>query len=113
MTPDDDLPRRKTAMRREVAVRLESLDPAELAERGRRATRRLEETEDFRSAESLLLYAPMPDEIDVNALIDGRLAAGKAVFLPRCEAAAGRMHAARIFDRDRDTARGRFGITEP
>ncbi len=113
MTSDDDLPRRKTEMRREVAARLQGLSPDDFAARGRLARERLEAVDDFRKATSCLLYAPMGDEVDVSALIDGGLAAGKAIFLPLCKKSAGRMRAVRIFERGRDLVPGRFGIMEP
>lgn len=114
MTPEgDDLPRRKTEMRREVAARLKAMGPDDFAERGRRAAQRLDAAPDFQSAGSFLLYAAMPDEIDVDPLIDGLLAAGKAVFLPVCHETRGEMRAVRITDRERDLAEGRYGIREP
>ena len=107
------LAERKAALRREVAARLKALPAAELAERGRRAAERLERVDAFRRAESLMLYASMPDEIDTAGLIDRLLAAGRKVYLPVCDAAAGDMRAVRVADRGRDLVAGRFGILEP
>ncbi len=109
----DDLPRRKDRLRREVAARLRSLGPEELAGRGRRAVERLKSTPDFRSARSCLLYASLPDEIDTATLIDELLAGGKKVFLPTCHQTKDEMRAVRIADRGRDLIEGRFGILEP
>ncbi len=108
-----DLPQRKAEMRREVAARLKAIAPRDFAERSRRAAERLGSATDFQSARSLLLYAAMPDEIDVDPLIDALLAAGETVFLPVCHEAKGEMRAVRIADRARDLAAGRYGIREP
>jgi 5-formyltetrahydrofolate cyclo-ligase len=108
-----DLPRRKAQLRREVAARLAALSPEDFAERGRRAVERLRALPEFGSAEGLLLYASVPDEIDTAALIDEALSSGRAVFLPVCGKSGSQLRAVRVTDRARDLAAGRFDIMEP
>lgn len=64
-------------------------------------------------ASSLLLFAPLPDELDVWPLVELALMAGKAVALPAFVSETNNYAARRIVDPVRDIVAGKFGIREP
>jgi 5-formyltetrahydrofolate cyclo-ligase len=103
----------KARIRREVAARFAALAPGELAARGAAVRARLECLPEFRAARSFLLYAPMPDEVDITPLIDELLASGRCVFLPVCRPGRAEFDAVSIRSRAEDLAPGRFGIMTP
>jgi len=103
----------KARIRREVGARFTALAPGELAARSAAVRARLELLPEFRAARSFLLYAPMPDEVDITPLIDGLLAAGRCVFLPVCRPGRAEFDAVSIRSRAEDLVPGRFGIMAP
>ena len=74
--------------------------------------RRLIESEFYRAASAIVLYASKENEVSTDKILTESLSFGRAVFYPRVDAASGTMVARRV----RDTAelqRGAFGIFEP
>jgi 5-formyltetrahydrofolate cyclo-ligase len=67
----------------------------------------------WREAKAVLFYAPLPDEIDLTALLEEALAEGKAAALPRFLAETGAYAACQIENFARDCAPGKFGVREP
>jgi 5-formyltetrahydrofolate cyclo-ligase len=66
----------------------------------------------WQSARSVLLFAPLPDEPDITALLEDAWRAAKTVALPQTDPATGGYLAAVV--RDREALRpGRFGVLEP
>lgn len=63
-------------------------------------------------AQSILFFAPLPDEPDVTSLLDDALVRGKQVHLPRHDASADHYTSCRITT-SADLTKGRFGILEP
>ncbi len=64
-------------------------------------------------ASSVLLFAPLPDELDVWPLVEMALMAGKAVALPAFDPSASGYVAQQIVDVTRDVVAGKFGVREP
>ena len=66
----------------------------------------------FRYAESVLMYAPTPDEIDVNPIAEAALAKGKRVFFPKCNTEDHTMnyHEVKSLDELKSDA---YGLLEP
>jgi 5-formyltetrahydrofolate cyclo-ligase len=67
----------------------------------------------WQQAASVLLFVPLKDEPDVWPLIKEVLAVGRALALPRYDAARQAYGACWVRDLDRDLVTGRFGILEP
>jgi 5-formyltetrahydrofolate cyclo-ligase len=68
----------------------------------------------FRQSNSILFYAPLPDEeVDVWPLLEKSLPSGKEIYLPRFDADTKRYDAARIVEAANDVVKGRFEIREP
>ena len=66
----------------------------------------------FRHAETVLLYAPLSDEIDVRTIAETAWARGKDVAFPKCDPETRNMtyHIVRSFD---ELCEGTYGIMEP
>jgi len=67
----------------------------------------------WRAAQSILFFAPLPEELDVWPLLAEALADGKRVALPRFAAAALNYEACQVLDPATDLEVGQFGIREP
>ena len=66
----------------------------------------------YKYYDTLLLYAPMPDEIDVTAVARQALADGKRVAYPRCVPGS-RVMEFHFVKTEKPSAAGSFGICEP
>ncbi len=64
-------------------------------------------------ASSVLLFAPLPDELDVWPLVELALMAGKSLALPAFVPGTNGYVARRIVDVARDVVAGKFGVREP
>lgn len=67
----------------------------------------------WRSAQSVLFYASLPDELDLSPLWPIALAEGKIVALPRFSREANGYVACAIQNSSPALAKGKFGILEP
>src|SRR5262245_62066100 len=106
------IPESKLALRREMRERLAKLTEPQRAAASARARKLLTEQTIWQKANSILFYAPMPEELDVWPLIGEWLAADKLAALPRYDASGKKYVAARITDLARDIKPGKFGIRE-
>lgn len=64
----------------------------------------------WQKADTLLLYHPLPDEVDVRPLIREAFGNGKKVLLPACRGDELELH---LYEGDGSLAEGAFGIKEP
>ncbi len=106
-----DAPQRKQTLRAEVRARVASLGPAAKAEQSSRACQALLASPIFQAAHSILLYMPLPDEVDVAPMFEGARAAAKAVALPRFVPETGAYAA--FFIGDKPLRAGPFQVLEP
>ena len=67
----------------------------------------------WNTANSILFFAPLPNEVNIWALLPEALKLGKTVLLPRYDADSGTYGAYRVQDLDLDLIPGKFGIVEP
>ena len=103
----------KAALRRKVAEALERLTLAAREKASSQACARLRAQPAWQQARSILLFAPLPAELDIWPLLVEIAASGKEVSLPRFAQATGQYTAARVRDPREDVQPGRFGIREP
>jgi 5-formyltetrahydrofolate cyclo-ligase len=103
----------KQALRDRVGDRLKQMGPDERAVASARARTLLAAQPLWKAAQWVLLFAPLPDELDVWPLLTEALAAGKKVALPRFIAKSRTYEACQIQDPKSDVQVGHFGIREP
>ncbi len=105
-------PSSKLALRREARARVAALAPAEAAALSARARALLLSQDFWNQARSVLLFAPLPGEIDVWPLLSTALAAGKQVGLPRFLPETQRYAPLEVRGVE-DLEAGYYGIREP
>lgn len=103
----------KTALRHSVRAALAQLTAAERTAAAQLIVAKLLEQPVWKSATTVLLFAPLPDEPDLWPLVHTALATGKRVALPRYEPQHARYEAAEIVHPETDLVTGRFGVREP
>jgi 5-formyltetrahydrofolate cyclo-ligase len=103
----------KQTLRNQVNLGLKRLGPGERAAASAQARTLLSVQALWQSAQSVLFFAPLPEELDVWPLLVEALAAGKKVGLPRFVAEDGIYEACQIQDPKSDLRVGHFGIREP
>ncbi|MFO1315931.1 MAG: 5-formyltetrahydrofolate cyclo-ligase [Burkholderiales bacterium] len=103
----------KRAMREEVLAARDALPAAERDEGSRAIAARIAALPSYAGAHCVLLTLSFRSEWDTRALIDGALAGGKVVALPRVNGATRMLDLHTVVDVARDTAPGYRGIPEP
>ena len=103
----------KREMRQRISAAIARMSPGDRRERSVRAQERLVETPQFTESRAVLLYHPLPGEIDTCGLISHALAAGKRVALPRTFPHTHTMEAVQVRDLATDLFCGPYGAKEP
>lgn len=103
----------KRSLRERVRAALRVLPAEERSTASAQARNLLKAQVRWQSAQSVLFFAPLSDELDVWPLLSEALVAGKRVALPRFVAVARRYEAALVIEPATDLHRGQFGILEP
>jgi 5-formyltetrahydrofolate cyclo-ligase len=103
----------KAALRERIRDRLKEMSEAERAAASAQARIRVAAQTLWKSARSVLLYAPLPDELDVWPLLAAALTAGKTVALPGFDPATRLYLARQVRHLPQDLKTGQFGIREP
>lgn len=105
------------ALKRSWRTQLRAEDQRHGADERREASRRLCErvaqSEVWRAATAVLMFAPRSDEPDIRPLIAAGLASGKLIAFPRHVTASDTYEAAVVRDVARDLVPARFGLHEP
>jgi 5-formyltetrahydrofolate cyclo-ligase len=103
----------KQSLREQVRTALRQILASDRATASAQACALLQAQARWRAAESILFFAPLPEELDVWPLLAEALAAGKRVALPRFVAADQGYEACQVLDPATDLELGKFGIREP
>ena len=103
----------KQALRNQVRAGLKLLGPGERVAAAGQARALLAAQALWKTAQWVLFFAPLPEELDVWPLLTEALAAGKRVALPRFVAEDRNYEACQIQDPKSDLQTGHFGIREP
>ena len=80
----------KAELRQQVQELLRPMTADERTLASQQVRDRLQGQPQWQEAKTVLLYAPLPDEIDIWPLVSLALAAGKEIFLPRFDPMADR-----------------------
>ena len=103
----------KAALRAQVKSRLADLSEKQRQGRSLQALALLQQQPIWHKAQTVLLYAPLKDELNVWPLLATALAERKAVALPRFDAPSGQYIPCAIKEVGKDLESGRYGIQEP
>jgi 5-formyltetrahydrofolate cyclo-ligase len=109
----DTIREAKQSLRSRVGAGLKRLGPGERAAASDKARALLATQALWKTAQSVLFFAPLPEELDVWPLLVEALATGKRVGLPRFVAEDKSYEACQIQDLKSDLRAGHFGIREP
>lgn len=103
----------KSAIRSQVRELLRAITPEQRAHASQQARTLLQAQDHWKQAHSVLMFAPLPDELDVWPLVEVALMAGKEVFLPRFDSESNYYVARRLTNPETDLQPGKYGIREP
>jgi 5-formyltetrahydrofolate cyclo-ligase len=103
----------KSALRRQLRAHHATLTAADRAKASAQFRDQMLRFSGWHQARLILLYAPMPDELDVALLWPDALAAGQSLAFPSFVPTTGTYQARRVQDPNRDLQPGFFGIREP
>jgi 5-formyltetrahydrofolate cyclo-ligase len=109
----NSLRERKIALRAEIQQRFKSLETDKLLALSGKICQSIADTREYQTAACCLFYAAMPDEVNLDSLIEQALLSGKRVLFPRVIPEDGKVEVMEIKDLSRDLLRGHFGIREP
>jgi 5-formyltetrahydrofolate cyclo-ligase len=103
----------KRALRERVRAVLKQMPRQQRVSASARARALLESRPVWQTARSVLLFAPLPEELDIWPLVASAMAAGKQVALPRFLAPTRSYGASWIVNPETDLQAGHFGVREP
>ena len=109
----DPLIESKQALRTQVRGRLAGLSPQYRAAAAAQVVVSLASRPEWARASNVLLFAPLPDELDLWPLVELALSAGKMVALPAFIPRTSGYAARQIIDVVKDIVPGKFGVREP
>jgi 5-formyltetrahydrofolate cyclo-ligase len=100
-------------LRQQAREQLNGMTPQQREAASLQICTRLRRQAIWKSAGSILFFAPLPIELDIWPLLEEALLARKTVALPRFSPATRTYLAAQIQNPDQDLRRGQLGIREP
>jgi 5-formyltetrahydrofolate cyclo-ligase len=103
----------KKQARREIRSRVEAMSLDQKAHASRDACDRIPTLHQYDASHAVLLYMPMPTELDVTPLIERSLADGKVVAVPRTVWDERRMEAVEIRTIEDGATMVTHGVREP
>jgi 5-formyltetrahydrofolate cyclo-ligase len=111
--PDSLLARAKAELRQVMRERLRLLSPVERTRASAGVMRIVQSNPLWRSARRVAMFAPRPDEPDLEPLLAESCAAGLAVYLPRSTSFEAGYQFARVHHWPGDLTIGAYGLREP
>lgn len=112
-TPSEASIASKASIRKSILAQRKALSPALMHAHGKAAQARMLSLDIWKAAKQVLLYMPIRNEMETQALLENAWATGKEVLLPRCDATAkGIMHLM-VCRQMGDLCAGSYGIPEP
>lgn len=108
-----DIQKVKVALRERIRAALQTISPEVRVTASAQARALLKRETIWGKAQTILFFAPLPEELDIWPLLAEALADGKTVALPRFVSSTRTYAAARVQDLQRDIRTGKFGIREP
>src|SRR5580692_11603229 len=112
-TDQHGLKERKSELRSKIRAALKDIFPAARTAASKRLCAKLKEQLFFKSAASVLFFAPLPNEADLWPLLEESFAVGKITALPRFDSTTQSYIACRVQDLHDEIISGQFSIREP
>ncbi len=106
-------PNSKDDLRKQISTRLKALSPAQRKSDSEKICARLKGHVFFQEAQSVLLFAPLPEEVDIWPLVEETVNSGRVVALPCFDADSGIYKSRRVKNLRVEILSGQFGIREP
>ena len=103
----------KKRLRAEMKARLASIAPQDVLERTRAACRSLIDLPEYRDARVIMLYLPIPQEVDPAQVALHAWGQGKTVLAPKVDWSQRHMLAVQIHSMDDGVVRGKYGVPQP
>lgn len=103
----------KAVLRRRMKDALSQVAAAERKEASVGILAQLTARDEWRKAQTILLFHPMADELDITACIPGLLAEGRRIALPAFDASARVYQPRQVLRWPGDLTTGKYGILEP
>ena len=100
----------KSELRRQIRVQKRRHAAGELAAMSERICSKVLALAGWQEASTLLLYYPLPDEVNVRLLIEEAFESGKQELLPVCKGEELELH---LYEGEASLRQGAFGIMEP
>ncbi len=108
-----DMHATKQELRRRIRAEWSAVTPGERIAASGKAVALLRVRPEWQRAHSVMMYAPLADELDLWSLALETVAAGRLVAFPRFVVATGLYEAARVKDLEKELAPGFRGVREP
>jgi 5-formyltetrahydrofolate cyclo-ligase len=103
----------KKKLRKLIAAEMKSLPREERRERSRAACRALLGVPEVADARAVLMYAPLPDELDIWPALHALAESETRLILPKCQAEEHDIICIEVGDLKKDLVRRTFNILEP
>ncbi len=103
----------KALLRKRILAELKNMPPEKRQSDSRRLCARLKERPFFHSANSVLFFSPLPDELDLWPLLEEALTEGKIAALPCFDTETQLYTPRRVNNLRVELVSGRYGIREP
>jgi 5-formyltetrahydrofolate cyclo-ligase len=113
LDPRPDAVAAKATLRRTILARRDAVDPLDRARLSRSALDRIEAMDVFRRARGVLGFASFGSEMETGAFLQGVLASGRTLVLPRIDRDARRLVLHRVGGLETDLRPGPWRIPEP
>jgi len=108
-----DLNEQKDALRKKIRAALKSFPAEKRAADSRKVCELLRQQPFWKRAAAVLLFAPLPGEVNIWPLPEATLAEGKIVALPRFDPVGSNYAARRVQNLQSEIVTGQFDIREP
>lgn len=109
----EDIAKEKAALRREMKARVAAMSAEERFAAGERVSDNIRALDEWRTAKAVLFYHALPDELNLDFLMDNAIQSGREVLLPVCNVEKRSMRIVGVTDPARDLREGAYGIMEP
>ena len=109
----EDIAKEKAALRREMKARVAAMSAEERFAAGERVSDNIRALDEWRTAKAVLFYHALPDELNLDFLMDDAIQSGREVLLPVCDVEKRSMRIVGVTDPARDLREGAYGIMEP